>query len=235
MLSLIFAKGQRPSCAQLVSLRDSGGDKALLITHQPLKDEGWVELLVMGMSLDCKGLAPADPTASPLAGPMLGLGLHPIGESIALYPGPHLLEGAGLVPVIRAIVTAGLALTALPGLVAVCWGPAHCWMAPAYFRKVVGDWLSGGPFPVLGLTSLERGADGVMHSIGLGFLIGQEVLFPAGPSLHPAVQARIAVRLINDLILQGPLAEPEEFVGPGGEVIIVAPIDGGARLRVILR
>ena len=235
MLSLIFAEGQRPDRARLTGLKNADGIAALLVTHQPPIGEGWLELLMMGMVIDCRGLLPAAAMPAPQPGPMLGLGSYPEGESIALSPGPHLADAAGLVPVVRAIAAAALVLAELPGLVAVCWDPAHSWMAPAYFRKVVGDWLAGGPFPVLGLTSLERGADGAMHSIGLGYLIGQEVLFPAGNRLDPPLQARIAVRLINDLILHGPLAEPEEFIGPGGEAVIVAPIDGGARLRVMMR
>ena len=235
VLSLIFAEGQRPDCARLAALRSANGAAALIVTHQPPPDEGWLELLHAGMAVDCRGLAPAAPSPLPLAGPMLGLGHHPDGEAIALLPGPHLADAAGLVPVVRAIAAIGAALAELPGLLAVCWDPAHSWMAPAYFRKVVGDWLGGGPFPVLGLTSLDRGADGAMHSIGLAFLIGQEVLFPPGTRLQPALQARIAVRLINDLIAHGPLVEPEEFVGPGGEAVVVAPVDGGARLRVMVR
>lgn len=235
VLSLIFAEGQRPDCAALGALQNADGTAALVITHRPPAAEGWLELLHAGMAIDCRGLAPAVPMPAPPTGPMLGLGHYPDGAAIALMPGPHLADAAGLVPVVRAIAAIGTALAALPGLLAVCWDPAHSWMAPAYFRKVVGDWLGGGPFPVLGLTSLERGTDGAMHSIGLAFLIGQEVLFPPGTGLQPALQARIAVRLINDLIAHGPLAEPEEFVGPGGEAVVVAPVEGGARLRVMVR
>lgn len=235
VLSLIFAEGQRPDRARLTALKNADGIAALLVTHEAPLAEGWLELLVMGMAVDCRGLAPGVPGPVPQPGPMLGLGEYPVGEALALLPGPHLADAAGLIPVVRAIAAAAVAIAELPGLLAVCWDPAHSWMAPAYFRKVAGDWLAGGPFPVLGLTSLERGADGAMHSIGLGFLIGQEVLFPAGTRLDPPLQARIAVRLINDLIQHGPLVEPEEFIGPGGEAVVVAPIDGGARLRVMVR
>ena len=108
-------------------------------------------------------------------------------------------------------------------------------MEPAYFRRVVGDWLAGGAFPALGLTSLRRESNGAMVSLGLGLLIGQELRFEPERALSAAAVARISVRLIHELIERGPLQEPEDFVGPDGEALLAVPVRGGEQLRVMLR
>lgn len=234
VLSLIFAKGQRPDCAAVAALASTGSAR-FAVSHGADGHAGWLELLVMGLALDCHGLAPSPPGQPPLAGPVLGLADMPDGEAVTLQPGPHLADAGALVPVVRALALLGLELSALPGLLAVCWNPAASWMAPAYFRKVTGDWLAGGPFPALGLTSLRRSGNGAMDSQGLAFFTGQEITIPAASGLSPSDQARIAVRLINDLVEREPLVEPEQFKGPGGEVVVVAPITAERRLRVMVR
>ncbi len=234
MLSLIFAKGQRPDCAAVSALAE-GAEARFAISHAPPPDQGWLELLAMGMTADCRGLAPAMAAPMPDQGTMLGLGDFPVGEAISLHPGPHLAEAAALLPVVRAMTQLALELAALPGLLALCWNPAGSWMAPAYFRKIANDWLAGGPFPALGLTSLHRGEKGAMHSRGLAFFTGQELMIPAADGIAPADQARIAVRLINELVALDPLTQPVELTGPGGEVVVIAPILAEAVLRVMVR
>lgn len=234
MLSLIFAKGQRPDCAAVSALAD-GAQARFAISHAPPPDQGWLELLAMGMTADCRGLTPAVAAPLPAKGAMLGLGDFPAGEAIALQPGPHLAEAAALLPVVRAMAMLALQLAELPGLLALCWNPAGCWMAPAYFRKIANDWLAGGPFPALGLTSLHRGEQGAMHSRGLAVFTGQELMIPAAEGITPADQARIAVRLINELVGLDPLTEPVELTGPRGETVVVAPIVAEGLLRVMVR
>jgi hypothetical protein len=129
----------------------------------------------------------------------------------------------------------GAVLAGLPSLQAVCWNPAGSWMAPDYFRKVVFDWLGGGAFPALGLTTLKRESNGAMVSQGLELLIGQELRFEPDPDLAPAQIARIAVRMIHQLIERGPLAEADEFAGPDGEPLLAVPVREGRQLRVMVR
>jgi hypothetical protein len=71
----------------------------------------------------------------------------PEGEWISLLPGQHLSGGQNLVPVVRAMAAAALALAGLPGVAAVAWGPARTVLSPEYFRRCVGAWLAVGPFP----------------------------------------------------------------------------------------
>lgn len=237
VLSLIFAKGQRPDCAAVSALAAGAeaGPARFAISHMPADNHGWLELLISGMAIDCRGLAPAPAEPRPASGAILGLGESPDGEAISLHPGPHLADAVAMLPVVRAVAALAVELAALPGLLAVCWNPAQCWMAPAYFRKVIGDWLAGGPFPALGLTSLHRTAQGAMESRGLAFFTGQELQLPAAAGYTPADQARIAVRLINELVGRDALTQPVELTGPAGEPLVIAPIMAEQKLRVILR
>lgn len=233
ILALAFAPGQRPDVEAILAL--SGRDELhapFAVTHAQAEGDPWVELLTGGLAFDCRGLAPGSfgfPTGEAA---LLGLGQAPTGEAITLEPAPHLAEGKGLLPVVRAMAGLGAQLCVLPGVGGVYWQPAKCWMAPKYFAGVVREWLKGGPFPALGLTSLRYGEGGTMVSVGLDYLIGQELLFTPNRRLAPAALARIAVRLVNDLVSSGALQRPAELRGPEGELIEVVPSHDGRQLRV---
>jgi len=109
-------------------------------------------------------------------------------------------------------------LASLPGLRAIGWEPAGTVMTPDYFRRTMGAWLAGGPFPGLGLTALARGSDGAMRSNGLAFFTGVELELGAAPGEGPAETARLAVRLIHDLVQNGPYTSGDRE-GPGGELL----------------
>ena len=103
-----------------------------------------------------------------------------------------------------------------------------------YFRRIMADWLGGGAFPALGLTSLKREANGAMVSRGLAFLIGQELRFEPDSALAPGDAARIALRIVHELVAGGALTESRELTGPGGERLLAVPVLEGAQLRVML-
>ncbi|MFC0589375.1 hypothetical protein ACFFF7_08110 [Novosphingobium aquiterrae] len=192
-------------------------------------------MLSSGLTFDCAGLVPADGTALPARGALLGLDVAPEGEAVSLRPGNHIAEGKGMLPVVRIMAAIGMRFAALPDVRAVCWQPAGSWMKPAYYRQVVGDWLGGGAFPALGLTSLRRESNGAMVSLGLGLLIGQELRFEPERNISAGAVARISVRLIHELISNGPLSEPKEFAGSDGETLLAVPVRGGEQLRVMVR
>lgn len=239
VLSLIFAEGQRPDVAALASLAKASLERAqgsrFAISHLPPAAEGWAELLGSGLTFDCAGLVPAEPVVTLVGGALLGLEQQPAGEAISLSPGPHLADAVGLLPVVRVLAGLGAQLAGLPGAAAVCWIPARCWMPPAYFCKVVDNWLADGPFPALGLTSLERESDGSIVSVGLALLTGQELRFVPDAKLIPADIARIAVRLIHALIETGPLTAQHTFVGPDRETLLVTPSMQGTQLDVTIQ
>jgi len=236
VLSLIFAKGQRPDANAIAALQGQGADGlAFSISHRPSHEQGWLELLARGMTFDCHGLAPGPAASRPLSGTLLGLDRAPAGEALTLAPGPHLAAGRGLLPVVRVLAGLGAVLAGQEGVTAVCWAPAASCMAPDYFRKVVFDWLDGGAFPALGLTTLKRERNGAMVSQGLELLIGQELRFEPDSTLEPAQIARIAVRMIHQLVEHGPLGEASDFTGPDGESLLAVPVRDGTQLRVMVR
>ena len=239
VLSLVFAPDQRPGVAALASLAEASLQRAagarFAISHLSSLAEGWAELLASGLTYDCAGLKPAAPAATPVGGALLGLEQPPVGDAISLSPGPHLAEATGMLPVVRVLAGLGAQLASLPGAAAVCWNPARCWMPPAYFCKVVDNWLADGPFPALGLTSLERDSDGSIVSVGLALLTGQELRFTPDAKLVPADIARIAVRLIHALIDTGPLTAQHSFVGPDRETLLVTPSLRGTQLDVTIQ
>jgi hypothetical protein len=236
ILVLSFEEGTRPDRDAILALADGQpGAVRFAASHLPDPAEGWFELLASGLTFDCHGLVPAAPLSLPTHAALLGLEAQPKGEGIALGPGPHLAEAAGMLPVIRQLAGIGAAIAQLPGANAVAWNPARCWMPATYFCKVIGNWLAGGPFPALGLTSLQRESDGSMQTVGLALLTGQELIFTPDRALGPADIARIAVRLIHALIEVDPLTAPHEFTGPDGEPIDVVPSRDGRQLSVSVR
>ena len=204
---------------------------AARVSHRPSRaDEGWVELLASGLTFDLTGLAPgrSSPVPSPVHrfGIPASLTLHEC-EAITLMPGQHIASGVAIMPVVRAMV--GLAANiALPlSVEAICWHPSQSFMEPQYFARVVLNWLSGEAFPALGLTAIEETDQGGFVSKGLAFFIGQEIqLEPlAGESSAEAV--KLAVRLIDYMVRNGPLREPRELEGPNGERMLAEPSHHG--------
>lgn len=253
-LCLVFAPGTRPSLAALAALADQDGEPvepgepgepgepaaaaepavgAFAVSHRgPAGD--WAELLCHGLTFDCTGLMPGADEPQPPAGMPVGLRSMPAGEVIALTTGPHLAGGAGLLPVLRSIAALGARLAALPGVQAVVWTPAAAWVAPDLFRRSVAEWLAGGAFPGLVLTALERERNGALVSRGLHLLTGQEVRFEPDKRLSPAAMARLAVRLIHELVQSGPLMVERDFTGPAGERLLAVPVRAGAQIRILI-
>ena len=238
VLSLVYAEGHRPDVAALQALAQAHSNSSagvrFSLSHVADPAAGWAELLSSGLTYDCAGLAPAAPVPMPSGGALLGLEKAPEGEAISLSPGPHLADAMGMLPVVRVLAGLGAQLASLPGATAVIWNPARCWMPPVYFGKVVDNWLADGPFPALGLTSLERESDGSIVSVGLALLTGQELRFLPDAKLVAADIARIAVRLIHALIDTEPLTGPHTFLGPDRETLRVMPNLRGTQLDVTI-
>lgn len=115
------------------------------------------------------------------------------------------VNDAGPVETVRAVATVLLRLCAIDGCVAVGWSPAESAMARDYFRSVVGKWLEGGPFPALGLIALKAHGNGGLISVGLAAICGQELVVAPGSGLPTVEAARVAVRVIDDVVSNGPV------------------------------
>lgn len=235
-MCLVFAPGSRPDLATLTGLEGMASPPGLpgfTITHRA-PEHDWAELLASGLTFDCLGLGRGPGQPQPPAGTPVGMRAMPAGEVLSLMPGAHLAGAAGLLPVLRVLAGLGARLAALPGVMAVVWTPAGAWVEPQLFQRSVADWLGGGAFPGLVLTGLERESNGAMVSRGLSLLTGQELRFEPDRRMPAAAMARLAVRLIHELVQSGPLESERDFTGPGGEHLLVVPVRDGAQVRVMV-
>ena len=236
-LSLLFAEGKRPSANDIERLLQSSdiAGAAAHVSFRPVDDnEGLLELLVSGLTFDLVGLRPGGVLPPPPCEHRFGLDASSSDqqlEAITLLPGQHLSGGFAMIPVVQAML--GLAgHIALPLAVeAVCWHPARSWMEPQYFSRVALGWLSGGPFPALGLTALEQSSEGV-RSEGLEFFAGQELTVLRRQGEGSADTAKLAVRFIDFIVNNGPFRRELEFEGQDGEQLRVVPGPFGKTVRV---
>lgn len=216
---MLFETGSRPTADDIAGLFETGGALAR-ISHRPKNDEGWVEILSSGLTFDMCGLAP-EVCSSPLqARHVYGFEQPPPDfarlEGIEIAPGRHIVAGRAMLPVVRTLagLAAGLALQ-LP-VVAVVWHSAGTVMAPAYFARIVMNWLGGGAFPALGLAALVPAPDGSVASQGLAAFTGQEFQLEAHPGEAPAETIKLAIRVADYLVRHGAMARPAPIEGGGG-------------------
>lgn len=238
VLSLLYAAGHRPCAGDVERLLQEParpGTQGARISHRPPNGEGWLELLASGLTFDMVGLDPAAPARVPLHDHFFGLpeaiatdDLQPV----SLLPGEHISSGAAMIPVVRIMAGLAVRLAAVPGVKAVCWTPSASWMDPGYFGRIVSGWLNGGAFPALGLTALERTADGGVESVGLDFFIGQELRVEARPGEDPPATIKLAVRMIDHMVRHGAISAQEALKGPDGEAMLAEPTPDRRMVRL---
>lgn len=236
-VSLLFGAGHRPRARDIHELAEKTGQFTL--SFDPAKDgfesEGWVELLVNGLTFDLVGLGPSDPQPIPKCEHQFALPQdfdQTRLEAITLTPGPHLSGGGAMFPVVRCLASLGAELAGLEAVRAVAWHPARTCSAPDYFMRGVTGWVEGGPFPGLGLTALVTNADGGMQSEGLALFTGQELRLSPEMCADRAEAAKVALRLLNWLVEHGRIEQPFTFTGPAGETLELEPVDNSAMLHV---
>ena len=205
------------------------GAAAHISYRPPDEAEGWLELLVSGLTFDLCGLNPAEPMPVPPQGHRFGVAQDVEErelEALTIVPGRHISGGFAMIPIVQAMV--GLSANiALPlNAEAVCWHPARTWMEPQYFSRIALNWLSGGAFPALGLTALTEIPGGV-RSEGLAFFVGQELQMDLPAGERTADMAKLAVRFIDYVVSNGPFRQEIEFEGPDGEMLRVEPSPDG--------
>lgn len=246
VLAVLYAPGQRPSIDDVRLAGAASGAFALSFDPsdgvsgggdrgdgdiQQVDATGWAELLITGLTFDVTGLAPGPAETMPGVAHRYGLADNLLVEeleAVLVQPGAHLAGATAMLPVVRGCVALGAALAMHSAAAAVVWIPARTVMGSDYFAATIADWLGGGAFPALGLTSLVPGPGGIA-SEGLAFFTGQE-LEVAGSDL--AHTGRIAVRMVHTLVGYGRLAAPIQLVGPEGEPLQAEPSDDGKWVRV---
>ena len=236
-VSVVFAANTRPSADALRELAKKSGQFSVSFdpgTESP-GDGGWVELLTSGLTFDCSGLMPGPPDELPERVQSFGLQLDEDfsgSESVTIVPGPHLMGGGAMFPVVRCLALLGALLSGVKGAQAVSWHSARNYVAPDQFRSRVTNWFEGGAFPAFDLTALVPIPGGGIASEGLGLFIGQEIQL--APDIAPTRNdaGKIALRLIDYLIGTGRIDAPSQMVGPSGEGLLLTPTAGNQIIKV---
>lgn len=240
VFSLLFEAGAQPYAAAVRELEARGQEFS--VSHDPAQggepgEGGWLELLVNGLTFDLLGLAPGPAQPSAQFRHRFDLpDSFEIGgcKVLALRPGPHIAGGESMLPVVRSQALLASRLCALQGLAAVGWAPARTLCSVTHFTASVRRWLEGGAFPALGLTALTQASDGGVHSEGLAFFTGQELRIEPELAADKAYAARLALRLINELVERERIAQSELLTGPEGELLCIAPSENRRFVRVRL-
>ena len=239
-LFILFDRGMRPQRSTVLRVIDE--IPYTTVSHDPASSpadpqtqegagvvsEGpWLELMVSGLTFDLLGLAPGPGTTMPDVAHKLAC-THDLEndaiEAIALVPGPHLTDGANSLPVVRALVELGCALARnLEHAHTICWSPARTAMDPLAFCRSVDAWLSGGPFPALGLAAFVVNDDGAMTTEGLNFLFGHELRFHPELSYDRLEATKIGMRVIHEIVGRGPVSQPWEFEIGGNSRLLLSP------------
>ena len=253
-LHMLFAPGTRPARPAIVAF--TARQQSVSLSHDPIAgvpaplaamhgahpppdaaagtqaSEGvWLELLREGLTFDLHGLAPGR-----------GGGIPPIAhrfdypaaaspadcEALTIVPGPHLAGGERSMPVLRGMFGLARDLTQhFVTIEALVWGPSRAVIGRRFFESVITAWLEGGAFPALGLTAFEEAPDGALQSVGLAHWIGQELRIEPPLSGDKIAATRLAVRLVNQLVIVGGLETSERIVGPDGARLVMQPSRGG--------
>ncbi|TIX50183.1 hypothetical protein [Alteraurantiacibacter aquimixticola] len=224
---LLFKAGKRPVLADLRAMSSERGQFAVTLeSNENDAGDQWAELLANGLTFDVAGLAPGAPVAIPSCEHSYGFdGEFDVGdaEAVSLSPGPHLIGGAPMIPVLRCLAWLASELSRLPDVMAVLWSPAGTACEPAYFAESVERWIGGGAFPGLGLTALESQEDGSLVSKGLALFTGQELHIDAELALDKSQGAKVALRLLHWLVENGRVDQAMSLTGPNGGTLILEP------------
>lgn len=258
-LHLLFAAGKRPTRAalkefvasqrsvsiahdpfedsplQLVGADDDGFQPTAEVRSDPC-DEIWIEMLLEGLSFDLRGIAPGKFREFPEIEHRFDLEKSPGAfrlEAMLLEPGQHLVGAEATLPVVKGLIALARDLVHhFEDLVAIVWPPSKSAIGRRYFESVSTAWLDGGAFPALGLTAFRETIDGALQSVGLDFWIGQELRIEQPLSVDKVDATRLAVRIMNQLIIVGGLEDSERIVAPDGTRLVMRPSRNKKFIRV---
>ncbi len=234
---MLFARGKRPDRDAIRAF--AARCQAVSISHDPSPEDAphaetlrpseqhWLELLRDGLTFDLTGLAPGPESSSPDLAQRFDLPVLPDvrdHEAMTLRPGPHVADAEKSMPVIRTMMALACDLVRhFDDLLAVGWAPAGSVIGRRFFESVTTAWLDGGPFPALGLTAFVEAPDGALQSVGLSFWIDRELRIEPPLSADRVAATRLAIRLVNHLVLIGGLEADDHITAPDGTRLILRP------------
>ena len=246
---LIFDRSRRPDRSALIESVST--IQGVTISHDPYRrdsansharesvrsipDGTWLELLQWGMTFDCLGLSPGPGVFIPAIEYRLNIPVDQnfgAFEAIAITPGPHLADAANSLPVVRALLDLAAQLAShLEGVEAISWGPARTAMPPEFFNSAITSWIEGGPFPALCLTGFKVNPQGRLHTDGMEWFVGREIVLSAELSRDRTTATRIAMRVIHEIVAIGRLDTLVQMSTEDGTKLSLEPIDGNLIVR----
>lgn len=188
-----------------------------------------LEVTIAGMSFDLAAIGPWNREECPPIQHTFGIAVETIGtrSGLSIVPGPNIAPIAHSLAAVRAGAALVRHIVSHDQPLAVVWRPIGSAMEAGYFVRLVEDWLSGGPFPALGLTSLRHAPDGGLHSHGLALFTGQELrLVPA--IAESGVEAlALGSRLLDRLVGSAPIESAVELRNEDGRKVRLTPSSNG--------
>ncbi len=188
-----------------------------------------LEFTIAGLGFDLAAIGPWNREECPPIQHTFGIAVETIGarSGVSIVPGPNITPIAHSLAVIRAGAALVRHIVASGDPLAVVWRPIGSAMEAGYFVRLVEDWLAGGRFPALGLTSLRDAPDGGLHSHGLTLFTGQELrLVPA--IADSGVEAlALGARLLDRLIGSAPIVSLVELQNEDGRMLRLTPSSNG--------
>lgn len=244
---LLFAPGCRPDRAgvltaleelPLVSVSHDPGES---VSDAPKAEHvssphgaRWLELMLSGMTFDLLGFAPGPSIETPEIVHRLDGHFDPYGvEALAIVPGPHLADGANSLPIVRSMLELACGIARrVKGVKTICWSPARSAVAMPIFCQSVEDWLSGGSFPALGMTSFAFDDSGALTSEGLAYFMGQELSISAELAGDRMAATLLGAGLVHDLVASGRVEQSRNFKTESGLDVILSPVQDARIIEV---
>lgn len=229
-LAVAFDPAEKPPLRAIDTESIASGGIPEIAEHQ------WIELVHSGLTFDLRGLVPPPGVDIPEIEYQVDFAHRPSKtsyEAIELVPGSHLSGGERTLPVLKAMFALARDIVHhFEEIEAVAWAPSKSVIGRRFFESTVTAWVEGGAFPALGLTAFRETMDGGLQSVGLDYLIGQELRIEPTLAADKVAATRLGVRLINQLVLVGRVTEGEYVIAPDGQRLRVEPSENGKFVRV---
>ncbi|WP_435417727.1 hypothetical protein WAB17_12770 [Parerythrobacter aurantius] len=244
---LAFDHDQRPDGAAFLRAVDQLADVAVTLdrtTALPtISTEGcnnilWLELCRDGLTFDCTGLAPGRAHELPSDATWFGEGADRPDAGmpcIGLTLGPHLRGGQSSPTIFRSLaqLASDFAGT-LRGCRSVCWTASGAVIDRPAFVDAIQRWTEGGPIPARFFISVRSSPDGMTETFGLAYFTGQELLVDRTVCAGDRAETdRLALRIAEQMMYRGTLAEPEHLVSTAGLPLSLQPTPDGRLVRVL--
>ena len=156
-------------------------------------------------------------------------------SAIAITPRDILTSGRHLPEVNHRTLLLGKWVGDSLSAISAAWIPSRRIASFAFFREVVADYLTGGPFPVTFQTSFSEVRQGCYVTKGLNYFSGQEIRLTTPPDYSASDISERLVRIIDDITTHGAIDAPSRAKGMiDGETLTFSTGDDREYLDIII-